>query len=280
MKGVYAVKRSTGTQIYISYTPKDEPRVRELFAFVDDGPEFSKRLAYAEREAAKEFVCRRAAVIEERHEERGQKQVEKPLPMLAEYVRDTYAAVLRRSDMKPEPREREIERVTRGTVGRYLGKFRLNEITRTKVEWFIDQRLGSGAGAAGINRDLARLRHLLNDAVDREELEGRLPRIAWRSCWLLRCLLRAALRRLRVWSARRKTVPVFRGPRWRWLGLPSECSPMTRDVTGSAGYPPGRFRCGSLVLDTRHSRRPSHSMPMAPWSWMRSWERRLFGWTP
>ncbi len=180
MKGVYAVKRSTGTQIYISYTPKDEPRVRELFAFVDDGPEFSKRLAYAEREAAKEFVCRRAAVIEERHEERSQKQAEEPLPLLAEYVRDTYAAVLRRSDMKPVPREREIERVSGGTVGRYLGKFRLNEITRTQVEWFIDQRLGDGAGAAGINRDLSRLQHLLNDAADREELEGRLPRIAWR----------------------------------------------------------------------------------------------------
>jgi integrase len=179
MKSVYTTERSTGTQVYISYTPAGEPRVRELFAFVDDGPEFGKRLARARRAAQKELTRRRAAAIEGRHEGLRPKR-SRHVPTLSEYVNDVYVAALRRSDMKPESREREVQRVTDGTVGRHLGGYSLEMITRSVVEEFVDERLRDGAGAAGVNRDLARLRHLLNDVADREELGLELPRIPWR----------------------------------------------------------------------------------------------------
>ena len=96
------------------------------------------------------------------------------------YVEETYTPTLRRSSMKEQPREREIRRVQTGSVGLYFGPIRLNKITRSRVEQFIDFRREQGTGHLAINRDVSRLRHLLNDVADRDELRIDLPRIPWR----------------------------------------------------------------------------------------------------
>ena len=134
------------------------------------------------------WILARQALKKEEGEavEKRHKRLNKPrrAPLFTDYVDDYYAPTLRRSKMKAKPREVEVRRVTEGTVGSYFHKYRIDEIHRTLIEGFIDARLHQGAGAAGINRDLARLRHLLNDAGDRpellEELGIELSRIPWR----------------------------------------------------------------------------------------------------
>ena len=84
-----------------------------------------------------------------------------------------------RERMKPRPLKVEIHRCTAGTLGRYFRDVPLDQIHRTRIEQFIAHRMGEGAGAAGVNRDLARLRNLLNDAADRAELGLDLPRVPW-----------------------------------------------------------------------------------------------------
>ena len=134
------------------------------------------RLDKAQRLAAKELMSRRAAILEGRYARRQRVKA----PTFAEYVSQTYTPLLRRSSMKEGPREREIHRVTEGALGRFFGSYRLPKITRSEVERFIDQKVAGAAGPAGVNRDLARLRHLLNDAADRPELGIDLHRIPWR----------------------------------------------------------------------------------------------------
>ncbi len=174
--GVYIAEKPNGTNVYISYTPRGESRVRQAVEFVENGPAFGKRLAAAKRRAKGELNVRKGQLALGRHKRPKRGRV----PAFAGYVEEFYTPLLRRSDMKPKPREAEIRRVTTGTIGRFFNSLRLDEITRSKVEAFVDARLRNGAHAAGVNRDFARLRHLLNDAIDREEFEGRLPRIAWR----------------------------------------------------------------------------------------------------
>ncbi len=175
--GVYTAEKKNGVSVYISYTPPGEERIRENFHFVEHGLAFNKRLAEVKREAEKELTKRRARIIEGRHR---RLRPSRRVPTFAEYVETTYAPLLRRSAMKERPREEEVRRVQTGTVGRYFGAYRLDKITRSAVEGFVDERLKHGTGAAGINRDLARLRHLLYDLADREELAVDLPRIPWR----------------------------------------------------------------------------------------------------
>ena len=178
MKGIYTRKRKGGTSVSIGYTPPGQSRVSEIREFVDDGPAFSKRLRAAVKRAEDVLIKRRAAIVDGCHEKLIRSRA--TAPTFAVYVREHYAPALRRSSMKERPRDREIERVTAGTVGRHFGALLLDQVTRSEIERFIDARLEAGAGAAGVNRDLARLRHLLNDAADREELGVDLPRIAWR----------------------------------------------------------------------------------------------------
>jgi hypothetical protein len=45
MKGIYTVERTSGTAVYLAYTPRGEQRVRELYRLVPAGLAFSKRLA-------------------------------------------------------------------------------------------------------------------------------------------------------------------------------------------------------------------------------------------
>ncbi len=174
---VYIVDKKNGISVCISYTPPGEERIRENFRFVEHGLAFNKRLAEVKREAEKELTKRQAQIIEGRHK---RLRPSSRVPTFAKYVKHTYAPLLRRSDMKPGPREEEIRRVTTGVLGRYFGAYRLGKITRSVVEAFVDQRLQRGSGPAGINRDLARLRHVLNDVADREEVGVELPRIPWR----------------------------------------------------------------------------------------------------
>jgi integrase len=178
MKGIYSVKRKNGTAVYINYSPPGQPRVRELVECVDEGRYFGKRLQEVTKIAANRLVRRKAEIFEGRYEAVLPKKRENLT--FARYVEETYVPLLRRSEMKEKPREVEIRRVTTGIVGRYFGNYRLDQIARSVIEQFVDKRLADGAGAAGINRDLARLRHVLNDVADRDELKLRLPRIPWR----------------------------------------------------------------------------------------------------
>ncbi len=176
--GVYTVQRQTGTQVYISYTPRGEARVRQAVEFVENAPAFSKRLAEAKRKAAAKLIQRKADIIGGHHKRPQRRR----RLVFREYVREIYVPVLRRSAMKERSRENEVHRVApTGTVGSFFGGYRLDEVTRSVIETFIDKRLSEGTGAAGVNRDLSRLRHLLNDAADRpEDLRLDLPRIPWR----------------------------------------------------------------------------------------------------
>jgi integrase len=184
MKGVYTIERRGGTAVYLTYTPTGEARVRELYRFVPDGEKFTKRLAAAQSDAAKEVISRKAAVYERRHDLVRQRKAHR-VPSFAEYARDYYVPAMKsgtnsaRERMKEASLEVEIHRCGEGTLGRYFAEIPLDAITRSEIEKFIAHRQGEGAGSAGINRDLARLRNLLNDAADREELHLELPRISW-----------------------------------------------------------------------------------------------------
>ena len=82
--------------------------------------------------------------------------------------------------MKERSLLREIHRCTDGTL-RWFNECRLDGINRDLIEQFIVARGEEGAGAAGTNRDLGRLRNLLNDAADRDSFSHvAFPRIPWR----------------------------------------------------------------------------------------------------
>ena len=67
-----------------------------------------------------------------------------------------------REKMKERPLQREIQRCTEGT----LAWFASHRLDKELVQKFILYRQESGANGPGVNRDLARLRNLLNDAAD------------------------------------------------------------------------------------------------------------------
>ena len=90
--GVYAVQRQTGTQLYLSYTPRGESRVRQAVEFVENGPAFAKRLAEAKRRAAAKLIQRKAEIIGGHH-----KRPHRPRRLVfREYVEETYIPLLRR----------------------------------------------------------------------------------------------------------------------------------------------------------------------------------------
>ncbi|HXK23916.1 MAG TPA: tyrosine-type recombinase/integrase [Myxococcota bacterium] len=184
MKGVYSVERKGGTAVYITYTSGGKS-TRELYRTVPHGDGFGKRLAAAERDAGKELISIKAALNEGRFHLVEQRKARRT-PTFAEYAREHYIPSMQsgtnsaRERMKDAPLRVEIRRCTSGTLGRYFGAVALDQITRTRIEQFIAQRRSEGAvRGATINRDLARLRNLLNDAADRDELRLELPRISW-----------------------------------------------------------------------------------------------------
>ncbi len=183
MKGIYTVKRHDGSAVYINYTPPSGRRVRELVEQVPGGKDFTPRLRAAEKRAAERLMQRRGAIVEGRHEDLLGRQ-RAIVPAFSEYVERFYLPALERSRMKERPRKREVYRVTGGTLGRYFADVSLDQITRTRVEGFIEARRKEGAGAAGVNRDLARLSHVWNDAAGRSEFERLLP--GRNPCWKLK----------------------------------------------------------------------------------------------
>lgn len=81
--------------------------------------------------------------------------------------------------MKSRSLARETQRLTTGSLS-WFANYRLDDITRSVIERFVSQRQQERVGEAGLNRDLARLRNLLNDAGDRDELRNvTLRKIPW-----------------------------------------------------------------------------------------------------
>jgi integrase len=183
MRGVYTAERKGGATVYLTYTPKGRPRVREAYRFVPEGLGYGKRLAAAEREAGAELISRRAAVNERRHHLVERRKANR-VPTFAQYVERCYEPAMRAGTNSARGKMKslatEVHRCSpAGTLGRYLGDSPLDQINRSAIEAYIARREAEGAHGAGINRDLARLRNLLNDAADREELALDLPRISW-----------------------------------------------------------------------------------------------------
>jgi integrase len=188
-KGIYTVARKGGAAVYISYSPPGAARVRELYRLVPNGDGFGKRLAAAVRDAGKELISRKAAVNEGRHNLVEQRKSRRVMTFGA-YAVEHYIPAMQsgtnsaRERMRPAPLLAEIHRVTDGPLGRYFADVPLDQINRSRIAQFIAHRLeeehdGRTCHSAGVNRDLARLRNLLNDAADREELSLDLPRISW-----------------------------------------------------------------------------------------------------
>lgn len=165
--------------------------MREKFRVVPNGEGFSKRLAAAVRDAGKELISRKAAVNEGRHN-LVELRKKRGAPTFAEYVETYYLPAMRsgtnsaRATMRERGLASEAHRCSAaGTLGSFFGSDPLDQITRSRIEQFIaaraaGERNGRRCNAAGVNHDLARLRNLLNDAADREELGLALPRVPWR----------------------------------------------------------------------------------------------------
>ena len=176
MKGVTVYKRKTGATVVIGYTPCGGERQRELIEFVENGPRFTERIRAAQKRAEARLLEAKAAIANGVHDVHREKR--KRTMTFGQYVADYYTAVLTRSKMKERPRKRELQRITSGTLGKFFWHTPMSGINRTLVERYIEHRLEAGAGAAGINRDLARLSHIWHDAEDRPELglvSGRNP---------------------------------------------------------------------------------------------------------
>ena len=180
--GVYTVEKSRGISVRISYTRSDGWRVRETVKFVERGKEFGKRLAEAKRKAKRDLAIEEGKSLEGRLKRPKQRRV----PTFAEYVEKTYISAMRmgtnssREKMKTRSLQRETQRLTSGTLS-WFGPYPLDRINRELIEKFMTRRLEDEVGAAGLNRDLARLRNLLNDAGDRDSLSDiSWPRIPWK----------------------------------------------------------------------------------------------------
>ena len=157
--GVYKVRRSNGYSIFLSYSANGTSHRRTIgFA------RFSERaeLRRLEKEAKLRLAEMRPAIL------RGT-YVEPSTLTVAEFVERTYAKVLRRKGRRTA--EREVDRLTKGALGRFFGSSLLVDLKLEGVERFVDMRLNK-AGPAAVNRDLARLSHLWNEANKRELVGG------------------------------------------------------------------------------------------------------------
>ena len=183
MRGIYTAKRKNGSAIYIGFTPPGERQVRELVGLVPNGRGFASRFRDVERLAEGVLHKRKVAIAAGEFELAPRQK--KRCPTFADYVRIVYVPAMRagtnsaREKMKPRSVERETQRLTTGSLS-WFSSHRLDDITRSVIERFVSQRQQEGVGEAGLNRDLARLRNLLNDAGDRDELRNvTLHKIAW-----------------------------------------------------------------------------------------------------